>query len=204
MCDNSRAAVIAKYTDKSRYKSEHIFGNVYVDERRIKLSEISTEEKNKHDKELKVAKRFAEHYNCEVFLIPEGDENGNAIFTEKNSNPDAIFQGYFIDFKQAKGSDRSITKRFGRGLGQAEGIIITIENDTSIEKAVQWINGSLNAMKHSHDGFIVIIEDRSGNYGIYSINGKRLSVEENLSTAAQRLSPPDIINNNTSCVNVNP
>ena len=31
MCDNSKEAIITKYTDKSRYKPEHIFGDVYVD-----------------------------------------------------------------------------------------------------------------------------------------------------------------------------
>jgi hypothetical protein len=46
-------------------------------------------------------------------------------------------------------------------------------------------------MTNPHDGFIVIIEDIDGKYGIYTVNGKRLSVEENLFTAAQRFSPPD-------------
>ena len=146
MIDNSREATIAKYTDKSRYKPEHIYGDVYVDEARVALSKTNDEER-------------------EIF--------------------------YFIDFKKAIGTDRSIIKKLERGVGQAEGIIISIENETSIDKAVQWLNGVLNTMTNPHDGFIVIIEDIDGKYGIYTVNGKRLSVEENLFTAAQRFSPPD-------------
>ena len=190
MIDNSREATIAKYTDKSRYKPEHIYGDVYVDEARVALSKTNDEEKEIFYRELNAAKRFSKHFYCEVFLLPP-DENGKAIFREKHSNPDSIIQKKFIDFKKAIGTDRSIIKKLERGVGQAEGIIISIENETSIDKAVQWLNGVLNTMTNPHDGFIVIIEDIDGKYGIYTVNGKRLSVEENLFTAAQRFSPPD-------------
>ena len=112
-------------------------------------------------------------------------------YSTGNSTRQNDFQNIFIDFKKAIGTDRSIIKKLERGVGQAEGIIISIENETSIDKAVQWLNGVLNTMTNPHDGFIVIIEDIDGKYGIYTVNGKRLSVEENLFTAAQRFSPPD-------------
>ena len=190
MCDNSKKALIAKYTDKSRYKPEHIYGDVYVDKARIALSKTNDEEKEIFERELNAAKRFSKHFNCEVFLLPP-DENGHAIYLDKHSNPDSIIKGLFIDFKQAIGTDRSISKRLEYGVGQSEGIVITIENDTPIEKAKQWINGTLNVLKNEYDGFIVVIEDNKGNYGTYSVNRKRLSLEESLFLATRRLSPPD-------------
>ena len=189
MNNNSKEAIIAKYTDKSRYKSEYIFGDVYVDKKRIALSKTNNEEKAIFDRELKAAKRFSEHFNCEIFLLPP-DENGHAIYVDKHSNPDSIIKGLFIDFKQAKNTDTSITRQLERGLGQAEGVIITIEGDTRIGKVVQWLNGKINSMAKTHDGFFVVIEDKKRNYWTFTINGKRLSVEESLFSAAQRLSPP--------------
>lgn len=188
MCDNSRETIIAKYTDKSRYNPKYIFGDVYVDEDRIKKL-TSDQAKEVFDRELKAAKRFSKHFNCDVFILPEGDANGNVIYVEKHKNPDAIIQGYFIDFKQAKGTDSSVTKKLGKGLSQSDGIIITIEDELSIMKAVQWINGKLNSLESEYNGFIVIIEDYIGNYSIFTVNEKRLSAEENLFTAAQRLLP---------------
>ena len=192
---NSREVIIAKYTDKSRYKPEYIYGDVYVDEDRISLSNKNTREKEIFERELAAAKRFSKHFNCEVFLLPEGDENGNAIYVDKNSNPDFITNGIFVDFKQAKGTDTSITKQFARGLGQADGVVITMDNDTSLEQARRWINGKLNALAEDYSGFIVVIEDNKGNYETYSVNEKRLSMEENLSSAARRLSPSNCLNN---------
>lgn len=187
MHDNFRDAIIAKYTDKSRYKPKHIFGDVYVDKDRIALSESNRREKKLFDREFKAAKHFSLKYSCEVFMLPP-NEGSHAIYIEKNSNPDAIIKGNFIDFKYAEGSDSSITKQLGRGIEQADGIIITIGNDTTIEKAVQWLNGKINSMKKDHSGFMVIIEDRNGNYKSFIINKKR-RLEASLPFAARKLSP---------------
>ncbi|MBQ7746481.1 MAG: hypothetical protein IJT92_03405 [Spirochaetia bacterium] len=189
MCDNSKEALIAKYTDKSRYKPEHIYGDVYVDKARIELSKTNDEEKEIFYRELNAAKRFSKHFNCEVFLLPPY-ENGHAIYLDKHSNPDSIIKGLFIDFKQAKNTDTSITRQLERGLGQAEGVIITINGDTIITKVVQWLNGKINTMTKPHDGFIVVVENNKGSYWIFTIKRKRLSIEENLFSAAQRHSPP--------------
>ena len=189
MCDNSKEIIIAKYTDKSRYKPGNIFGDVYVDQERIALSKTNDEEKEIFDRELNAAKRFSKHFNCEVFLLPPNG-NGHAIYVDKHSNPDSIIKGLFIDFKQAKNTDTSITRQLERGLGQAEGIIITIEGDTIIKKAVQWLNGKINSMTKPHEGFIVVVENKEGKYWTFSVKGKRLSIEESLFSAAQRLSPP--------------
>ena len=189
MCDNSKEALIAKYTDKSRYKPEHIYGDVYVDKARIELSKTNDEEKEIFYRELNAAKRFSKHFNCEVFLLPP-DENSHAIYLDKHSNPDSIIKGLFIDFKQAKNTDTSITRQLERGLGQAEGVIITINGDTIITKVVQWLNGKINTMTKPHDGFIVVVESNKGSYWIFTIKRKRLSIEENLFSAAQRHSPP--------------
>lgn len=196
MSSRSREAIIAKYTNKSHYKHEYIYGDVYVDEERItKLR--SNQAKDVFNRELKAAIRFSIYFCCDVFLLPEGDKEGNAIYVEKHKNPDAIIHGHFIDFKQAKGTDTSITKKLVRGLGQAEGIVISIEDELEINKAVQWLNGKINSLKKLYEGFIVIVEDNKGNYGVYTINGKRLSSEESLLAAAQRLSPSDLKSGNS-------
>ena len=149
MSIRSREAIIAKYTDKSRYKHEYIYGDVYVDEERItKLK--SNQAKDVFNRELKAAIRFS-----------------------------------------------IITKKLVRGLGQAEGIVISIEDELEINKAVQWLNGKINSLKKLYEGFIVIVEDNKGNYGIYTINGKRLSSEESLLAATQRLSPSDLKSGNS-------
>ena len=188
MGKNSREATIAKYTDKSRYKPQYIFGDVYVDEGRINQSKRSYQAKDDYKKELETAIRFSEHFNCEVFLLPEGEKDGNVIYVEKHSNPDAIVQRSFIDFKQTKGTDTSITRRLEKALKQADGILITLEEDTPIDKAVQWINGKLKSVIGSYDGFIVVIEDNKGNYGTFIVKEKRLS-KENPFMAARQLSP---------------
>ncbi len=182
-------AVIAKYTDKSRYRPEYIFGDVYVDSYRIVQAEKSSKAKNDHEKELKSAIRFSKHFNCEVFLLPEGEENGNIIYVEKHANPDSIIHGNFIDLKTTKGTDTSITRRLERALNQADGVIITLEIDTQLDKAVQWINGKLKSMKNQYENFIVVVEDNKGKYGTYSVKEKRLSAKENLFMAARQLAP---------------
>ena len=119
MCDNSKEVIIAKYTDKSKYKPEQIFGDVYVNKERIALSKTNNEEKEIFDRELNAAKRFSEHFCCEVFLLPP-DEKGHAIYVDKHSNPDSIIKGFFIDFKHSIGTDRSIIKKLQKGVRQAE------------------------------------------------------------------------------------
>ncbi len=189
MKKNSKEAIIAKYMDKSRYNPEHIYGDVYVDELRVNQAKKSEKAKADHERELKAAIRFSKHFDCEVFLLPEGDKNGNVLYIEKHSNPDSIIKGSFIDLKKTKGTDTSISRRLERALKQADGVLITIENEILIDKAVQWINGKLISMESQYDGFIVIIEDKIGNYGIYTVNEKRLSKKENLFMAARQLAP---------------
>ena len=188
MCGNSREAIIAKYTDKSRYKSEHIFGDVYVDEERIVLSKKNKVEKEIFNKELKAAQRFSDHYNCEVFLLPEGDKQGNAIYVEKNTNPDAITLGIFIDFKQTKGTNTSITRQFERGIGQADAVLLSLTNEVKINDIEKWLNGKLKAMKHSHEGFVIVIENCENNYKTFTIKEGKLFFEKNFPLIARRLS----------------
>ncbi len=171
---NNREVIIAKYTDKSRYIPEYIYGDVYVDKDRIKMSKKNKFEKDIFDRELEAAKRFSEFFNCEVFLLPEGDKQGNAIYIEKNTNPDAITMGIFVDFKQAKGSNTSITRQFERGIGQADGVIITLENKVGIKTIEKWINGKLKVMTHNHDGFKVVIENEKNSFKVFTIKEGKL------------------------------
>lgn len=167
MCDNSRAVVIAKYTDKSRYKKEYIYGDVYVDEERVKLSYKNKTENDKFKKELNTIIRFSEHFKCEVFLLPP-NEKGKSIYKEKNSNPDAIVYKMFLEIKNPTGSIASIKTRFQESIHQADCVLISIINDTSIKKAKKWIENKLKTMDN-HDGFVVVIEDYKNNYEFYKI-----------------------------------
>ena len=184
----SKETIIAKHTDKSRYKPEYIYDDVYVDEERIVLSKKNKLEKEIFDRELKAAKRFSKYFNCEVFLLPEGDKQGNAIYIEKNTNPDAITLGIFIDFKQTKGTNTSITRQFERGIGQADAVLLSFKHKVKISNIEKWINGKLKAMKHNHDGFVVIIENFENKYRVYEIKEGKLSFEKNFPLIARRLS----------------
>ena len=159
-----------------------------MDEARVRLSKINDKEKEIFERELKTAKRFSRHFNCEVFLLPP-DENGNAIYEEKHSNPDTIFHRFFIDFKNAKNTDTSITRQLERGIGQADGVLITLKDKMDIKRIEHWINGKLKSLKQDHDGFIVIIENGNNNFKTFIINKKRLSIKESLFLTARRLSP---------------
>ena len=174
MNDNSREAVIAKYTNKSRYKPEYIFGNVYVDEERIAETLKSKDEKEIFEKELKIAKRFSERYGLEIFMLPQMEGN-KIIYLEKHSNPDIITNGIFADIKCPSGSEISIKKRFQESVHQADGVIISINKPLSILKIKKWIEDKMRWMDN-HDGFIVAIEVGSMNkkYDIFEIKEKGL------------------------------
>ena len=201
MCDNSREIAIAKYTDKSRYKSVHIFGNVYVDEDRIKESLKNNIEKNKFDKELNAAIRFSEYFDCKVFMLPP-NEGGKVIYREKNSNPDIITNGIFADIKNPTGTETSIKRRFQESIHQADGTLISIQNDTSINQAKKWIEEKIRKMTHSHDGFMVIIEDNKHNFEIFEIEKGLL--KRNPFSKNRQLPPTVNFYNTTSSGNVNP
>ena len=137
---------------------------------------------------MKAAQRFSIHYNCEVFLLPEGDKQGNATYVEKNTNPDAITLGIFIDFKQTKGTNTSITRQFERGIGQADAVLLSLTNEVKINDIEKWLNGKLKAMKHSHEGFVIVIENCENNYKTFTIKEGKLFFEKNFPLIARRLS----------------
>ena len=188
MNDNSREAVIAKYTDKSRYKSEYIFGNVYVDEERIAETFKSKDEKEIFGKELEIAKRFSERYGLEIFMLPQMEGN-KIIYLEKHSNPDIITNGIFADIKCPSGSEISIKKRFQESVHQADGVIISINKPLSILKIKKWIEDKLRWMDN-HDGFLIAIEvgNEKKRYDIFEIKEKGL--EKAPLNWMPRLSPP--------------
>ena len=119
MKDCSRNATIAKYTDKSRYKSEYLYGKVYIDEDRIAEALKSKDEKEIFKKEFRASKRFSEYFGYDVFMSPQ--KEGNIVYIEKHSNPDIITEGIFLDIKNPSGSKSSIKTRFRESVHQADG-----------------------------------------------------------------------------------
>ena len=149
-------------------QNENIYGNVYVDEERIKESLKNDREKVQFEKELKTVIRFSEHFNCEVFMLPP-NEGGGVIYLDKNSNPDIIANRLFIEINNPNGIESSIKRRFQDSVHQADGGLISIQNDTSINQARKWIEEKLGKMANNHDGFMVIIEDNKHNYEVFEI-----------------------------------
>lgn len=137
----SKDDTIRKYTDKSRYSKENIYGDVYVDNARVEESRKSGHEEKNFKKELEAAKRFSEYFNCEVFMLPPRESN-SVIYVAKHSNPDAIVGWSFIDFKENfSGNENSIKSLFSKATKQADSLYLTLSGGTSIEQAVKWING---------------------------------------------------------------
>ena len=177
MYNNSREAIIAKYTDKSRYKPQYIFGDVYVDEGRITLSESNKVEKDKFKTELNTAKRFSDKFGFEIFMLPPKDGNKN-IYIEKGSNPDTISFEMFVEIKNPSGSGTSIKTRFRESVHKADGVLLSVEKNISVSQVKKWIEDQLHWM-NNHDGFLVAIEvgtENNRKYGVFKINGKELSL----------------------------
>ncbi len=178
MADNSREAIIAKYTDKSRYNPKYIFGNIYVDAKRIEYSNTSKVEKKKYEREFNTAKRYSDKFGIEIFMLPPKGENGY-IYIEKRSNPDTVSLGMFVEIKNPSGSRASIMARFRESVHQADGVFISVEKRISISYVKRCIENQLNLMNNKHDGFLIVIEigtDNNRKYGVFKINGKELSL----------------------------
>ena len=179
MTDNTREVIIAKYTDKSRYKSEYIYGDVYVDEKRIALSKNSKEEKEKFEREFNTAKRYSEKFELEIFMLPPKGENGH-IYIEKSSNPDTVSFGMFVEIKNPSGSKSSIKTRFSESVHQADGVFISIEKTISISFVKKCIEEKLQLMMNNQSGFLIAIEvgiNNNRKYGVFKINGKELNLD---------------------------
>ena len=116
-------------------QNENIYGNVYVDEERIKESLKNDREKVQFEKELKTVIRFSEHFNCEVFMLPP-NEGGGVIYLDKNSNPDIIANRLFIEINNPNGIESSIKRRFQDSVHQADGGLISIQEVFEIEKGL--------------------------------------------------------------------
>lgn len=174
MTANSREAIIAKYTDKSRYKPEYIYGDVYVDEKRISETLKSSDEKATFEKKLEIAKRFSVIFGLEVFMLPQMEGN-NIIYIEKHSNPDIITNGIFADIKNPSGSEISVKKRFQESVHQADGVLFSINKQISINQVKKWMEEKLIWM-NNHDGFLVVIEvgKKKKEYDVFKIKEKRL------------------------------
>lgn len=165
--------VIEKYTDRSRYEKENIFDDVYVDSARMAESKKSNQERLNFERELASAKRFSEHFDCEVYLLPP-KEAGSVIYKAKHSNPDAIVNGTFIDFKENNsGNEGTIKNLFDKATKQADAVYLTLSGGTTLEQAAKWINGKV-AQKGNIEGFGVVLSDSNENFAEYKVKEKRL------------------------------
>lgn len=165
--------VIEKYTDKSRYEKKNIFDDVYVDSARMAESKKSNQERLNFERELASARRFSEHFDCEVYLLPP-KEAGSVIYKAKHSNPDAIVNGTFIDFKENNsGNEGTIKNLFDKATKQADAVYLTISGGTTLEQAAKWINGKVT-QKGNIENFGVVLSDSNGNFAEYKVKEKRL------------------------------
>ena len=195
--------IIEKYTDKSRYEEENIFDDVYVDSARMAESKKSNQERLNFERELASAKRFSEHFDCEVYLLPP-KEAGSVIYKTKHSNPDAIVNGSFIDFKENNsGNEGTIKNLFDKATKQADAVYLTLSGGTTLGQAVKWINGKLS-QKGNIEGFGVVLSDSNGNFAEYKVKEKRLIESPFIRETGTKSSFIYNYNANTSNVKIEP
>ena len=169
-----RESRIASFTDESNYSPENIEGNVYIDAARKELSNKNSIEKAQYEKELMMAHKLSEHFNCKVFMLPPTIEDG-FIYVEKQSNPDSVVKGFFVDFKQINtDKPNSVQRAMKEGIRQADAVYIELGDNISIDNATRALIGQVKSNNNNHEGFGIVISDSVGNFKEYQIIKKRL------------------------------
>ncbi len=169
-----RESRIASFTDESNYSPENIEGNVYIDAARKELSNKNSIEKAQYEKELMMAHKLSEHFNCKVFMLPPTIEDG-FIYVEKQSNPDSVVKGFFVDFKQINtDKPNSVQRAMKEGIRQADAVYIELGDNISIGNATRALIGQVKSNNNNHEGFGIVISDSAGNFKEYQIIKKRL------------------------------
>lgn len=172
--DEESQKTINKHTDKSIYKKENIEGRVYIHEERIPLDNATGEVKKIFEKEKRLAHKFSDRFDCDVFMLPPGSNN-NPLYIAMSSNPDTISLGVFLELKESRqGTKSSIGDRLRDGLKQSENIYLDILEGEISKNTDDAVRGRLK--ESGYDGVTVILSDKNGVFKKYTQNNKELEV----------------------------
>jgi hypothetical protein len=170
---DERKTIIQEYTNKDNYVLDEENSKVFVHQDRLNNIKGNRRiEREKHNRELKTARRFATHYGVDVFLLPPKLNKDTLVLTN-NKVPDGITIEVFVEFKNSIGSYRSIQEALKKGVVQAELIVIQIDGTTSEETVFNALNGQKEYLKENeHKGVIVVLGEE---FLEYALNKKELT-----------------------------
>ena len=167
--------LVRKYSDKSIYEQDPQEKHLYVHPKRIAHSQKSKREQAVYAKETDMARRLANHYGVDVFLLPPDVSEGNMLVL-KGKNPDGIVDGVFFDAKQPQGkSESSIQKNFRKAVKQADMMYLDLaKTGLSTGEAVQRISDQVAMEGTDYEGFRLVITDGKRLFSEFLINKKEL------------------------------
>ena len=167
--------LIQRLSDKSLYQQDQEEKHLYIHPERIALARKNKREQAVHAKETDMARRLANHYGVDVFLLPPDVSEGNMLVL-KGKNPDGIVNGVFFDEKQPQGkSESSIQKNFRKAVKQADLMYLDLtESGLSLDEAVQRISDQVAMDATNYDGFCLVVVDGNGRFSEFQINKKEL------------------------------
>lgn len=168
-----RNASLAEYTDKSKYEVDTKNSKVFIYHRRLEnISGSKIKELEKHLRELDIARKFADRYDVEVFLLPPR-LNKNTLVLTNNKVPDGIAVKVFVEFKNARGSYSTIQEAVKTGVKQTELIVIQVDAESSENTIFNALNGQKSYLKDEESKGVVVILENS--FLEYTINKKELT-----------------------------
>ncbi|MDD7200772.1 MAG: hypothetical protein SPF89_04110 [Sphaerochaetaceae bacterium] len=211
--EDERQSILRQFSDKSVYRQDSEEPHLFVHPLRFSQQE----DKTILEKEIGMAREFASHFDADLFLLPEKLGKGKVIIARKDSSPDGISNGIFIELKQPKPKKNkprkgreAIQDRFKDSLSQADSLYMDLSfTGASISTARKYIDDYLNGQydnivaKYGMDisGFRVVLKDEKGNFAEYKINEKELVRDSFFGGRRQMPSPNS--NNTPSTQEVN-
>ena len=167
--------LIQRLSDKSLYQQDQEEKHLYIHPERIALARKNKREQAVHAKETDMARRLANHYGVDVFLLPPDVSEGNMLVL-KGKNPDGIVNGVFFDAKQPiSNSERSIQNNLRQGVKQGDLVYMDFSvAGTPMEDALRSIKGQIAMPEEDYEGKRLVLTNASGLFEEYMIRKKEL------------------------------
>ena len=167
--------LIQRLSDKSLYQQDQEEKHLYIHPERIALARENKREQAVHAKETDMARRLANHYGVDVFLLPPDVSEGNMLVL-KGKNPDGIVNGVFFDAKQPiSNSERSIQNNLRQGVKQGDLVYMDFSvAGTPMEDALRSIKGQIAMPEEDYEGKRLVLTNASGLFEEYMIRKKEL------------------------------
>ena len=167
--------LIQRLSDKSLYQQDQEEKHLYIHPERTALARKNKREQAVHAKETDMARRLANHYGVDVFLLPPDVSEGNMLVL-KGKNPDGIVNGVFFDAKQPiSNSERSIQNNLRQGVKQGDLVYMDFSvAGTPMEDALRSIKGQIAMPEEDYEGKRLVLTNASGLFEEYMIRKKEL------------------------------